>query len=89
MKGPTFELLRVKRELAVVNPANGVRFRVSLRDWQGVLWAVRVQPHDHREPWNPFTTSHRLMPQERIQGWLETLQFVQPVRCSRRVALAT
>jgi hypothetical protein len=74
---PTFELLREKRELAVVNPANGVRFKISLRDWQGALWAVRVHPHGKREPWNPFTRSHRLMARERIENWLVSLRLAR------------
>ena len=41
---PTFELLCEQRELPVVNPATGARFTISLRDWQGALWAVRVVP---------------------------------------------
>jgi hypothetical protein len=40
----TFELLRERRELSVVYPATGARFTISLRDWQGALWAVRVVP---------------------------------------------
>ncbi|GEM_PF-2072083 len=78
---PTFELLREKRELAVVNPANGVRFKISLRDWQGALWAVRVHPHGRREPWNPFTRAHRLMARERIEDWLESLRLPRAARC--------
>jgi hypothetical protein len=34
---PTFELLRERRELSVVNPDTGTRFAISLRDWQGSL----------------------------------------------------
>ena len=41
---PTFELLSERRELPVINPATGRRFIISLRDWQGALWAVRVLP---------------------------------------------
>ena len=41
---PTFALLREKRELRVRNPENGARFTISLRDWQAMLWAVRVLP---------------------------------------------
>lgn len=79
-RSPTFELLREKRELAVVNPANGVRFKISLRDWQGALWAVRVHPQGRREPWNPFTTAHRLMPRERIESWLGGLRLSRSAR---------
>ncbi len=83
---PTFEMLRAKRELAVVNPSNGVRFTISLRDWQGLLWAVRVHPRNKREPWNPFTRAHRIMARERIEHWLASLCLPQP---SRRRPAAT
>jgi hypothetical protein len=77
---PTFKLLREKRELTVVNPANGVRFTISLRDWQHVLWAVRIHPHGRREPWNPFTTAHRLMAREHIEDWLQQLRLPRAAR---------
>ena len=82
LRRPTFELLRAKRELAVVNPRNGVRFTISLRDWQGVVWAVRVHPRGTREPWNPFTRAHRLMARELIEDWLDGLRLshVRPGR---------
>lgn len=90
MKRPTLGLLRQKRELAVVNPANGLRFTVSLREWQGVLWAIRVRRRDgRRESWNPFTTAHRLISQGVPELWLESLRFDKagicrglPSRCS-------
>ena len=85
---PTFELLREKRELAVVNPANGVHFKISLRDWQGALWAVRVHPQGKREPWNPFTRAHRLMARERIEDWLASLRFTRSSRRRSAVAVA-
>ena len=84
---PTFELLREKRELAVVNPANGVRFKITLRDWQGALWAVRVHPHGKREPWNPFTRAHRIMARERIEDWLASLRFTESRRRRSPVAV--
>lgn len=77
---PTFELLRKKRELAVVNPANGVRFKISLCEWQSALWAVRVHPRGKREPWNLFTRVHRLMARKRIEDWLALLRFARPSR---------
>jgi len=52
-KSPTFEQLRVKRKLHVVNPDNGKRFTVSLRDWRECLWGIRVIP-DVREPSDKF-----------------------------------
>ena len=74
---PTFALLREKRRLAVCNPENGVRFTISLRDWQEMLWAVRVQPEAKwRQPENAYTTAHRILPQVRIEDWLAELQLV-------------
>ncbi|MSU56947.1 MAG: hypothetical protein EXS35_01980 [Pedosphaera sp.] len=87
---PTFELLREKRVLAVVNPASGVRFKITLRDWQGALWAVRVHLHARqREPWNPFTRAHRLMARERIENWLASLRFTRSRRRRSPVAEMT
>ena len=77
---PTFELLREKRELAVVNPANGVRFTISLRDWQGALWAVRIHPHNLCEPCNPFVSAHRLISRDRIEIWLRSLRLSRASR---------
>jgi len=85
---PTFELLRARRELAVVNPANGVRFTISLRDWQGMLWAIRVRAHGKREPWNPFTRAHRIMAREGIEEWLESLRFTRSSRRRSPVVVA-
>ena len=72
---PTFEQLREARELAVINPDNGKRFRVSLRDWEGCLWAIRVYPYRPRavDRENPFVTAHRLVPRESIEDWLGRL----------------
>lgn len=73
---PTFELLRERRELSVVNPETGTRFEISLRDWQGSIWAVRVHPAKlgPADLGNPFVTAHRMMPQEAIEEWLGRLQ---------------
>ena len=74
---PTFELLRERRELSVVNPDTGTRFAISLRDWQGALWAVRVRPRElHATDWdNPFVTAHRMMSRPAIEEWLRRLQL--------------
>jgi len=83
---PTFELLRERRELAVLNPDNGARFTISLRDWQGLLWAVRVRPSvwSGRDWDNPFVTAHRLLSREAIEAWLGRLRLWQASRDSRR-----
>lgn len=74
---PTFALLREKRELRVRNPENGARFTISLRDWQAMLWAVRVQPEpEWRQPGNAYTTAHRILPRPRIEDWLSELRLV-------------
>ena len=73
---PTFALLREKRRLRVRNPENGVRFTISLRDWQAMLWAVRVQPEPTWwQPGNAYTTAHRILPRTRIEDWLAELQL--------------
>jgi hypothetical protein len=46
---PTFEQLREHRELAVINPDSGRRFRVSLRGWGECLWAIRVYPDQRKD----------------------------------------
>ena len=51
---PTFSLLREKRRLAVINPENGARSTISLREWQQMLWAIRVHPEPQwRQPRTP------------------------------------
>lgn len=77
---PTFDLLRERRELSVVNPDTGTRFAISLRDWQGSLWAVRVRPRElHATDWdNPFVTAHRMMSRPAIEEWLGRLQLFRP-----------
>ena len=73
---PTFALLREKRRLAVCNPENGARFTISLRDWQAMLWAVRVIPAPKwRQPGNAYTTAHRILPRAQIEDWLAELQI--------------
>jgi len=76
VRKPTFEVLLAKRRLAVVNPENGERFVVSLRDWERCLWAVRVIPHERsRCPSNPYDTAHRLIGKEAIEVWLDGLEL--------------
>ena len=73
---PTFVMLREKRRLAVCNPENGARFTISLRNWQEMLWAVRVQPEPRwRQRGNAYTTAHRIMPRTRIEDWVSELQL--------------
>ena len=73
---PTFALLREKRSLAVCNPENGARFTISLRNWQEMLWAVRVNPEPKwRQRGNPYTAAHRILPRERIEDWLAELRM--------------
>ena len=85
MKSPTFTQLRERRELRVVNPRTGVRFAVSLADWQGALWAVRVRPAKLRasDCDNPFVTAHRLLPRPVIEDWLAGLRLAGPGRQNR------
>ena len=73
---PTFALLREKRRLAVYNPNNGVRFTISLRDWEEIIWAVRVHPDpEWRHHVTPHTTAHRMMSRIAIENWLEGLRL--------------
>ena len=75
-KTPTFELLREQRRLRVRNPENGICFTISLRDWQEMLWAVRVHPEPQwRAPENAYTTAHRILPRPRIEDWLAELRL--------------
>jgi hypothetical protein len=74
---PTFEQLREFRELNVVNPENGARFRVSLQDWRECLWAIRVYPQDPRFPDkdNPYVKGHCMMDRHKIEDWLSRLKL--------------
>ena len=73
---PTFAQLREKRRLAVCNPENGARFTISLRNWQEMLWAVRVHPEPKwRHRGNAYTTAHRIMERVRIDDWLAELRL--------------
>ena len=75
---PTFEQLREHRELAVINPDSGRRFRVSLRGWGECLWAIRVYPDQRKDSdsGNPFATAHRLMTRSTREEWLERLRLL-------------
>ena len=68
-RAPTFEELREKRKLDVIYPETGARFRVSLRDWEGCLWAIRVYPHTPSscDKDNPYVTAHRMMSRDAIE----------------------
>ena len=79
-----------RRELSVANPDTGTRFDISLRDWRGSIWAVRVHPAKlgPADLDNPFVTAHRMMPQEAIEEWLGRLQShpLRRVRRGRRIS---
>ncbi len=73
---PTFAQLREKRRLRVRNPENGARFTISLRDWEQLLWAVRVEPEPGwDDPKNPFTRAHRILSRSRVEEWLRGLRL--------------
>jgi hypothetical protein len=75
---PTFEQLYKHRKLAVIYPATGRRFVISLRDWHSALWAVRVFPAVPcpSDKFNSFVQKHRLLPRPVIEEWLESLRLV-------------
>jgi hypothetical protein len=77
---PTFEQLREFRKLDVINPENGARFRVSLRDWRECLWAIRVYPQKSIFPDkdNPFVKAHCMMDRHDIEDWLSRLILQAP-----------
>ena len=80
---PTFALLREKRRLRVSNPENGARFTISLRDWEEIIWAVRVHPDpEWRHHVTPHTTAHRMMSRIAIENWLEGLRMTKGRRCA-------
>ena len=74
---PTFELLRERRELRVTYPASGARFTISLRDWRGALWGVKVIPEKRRasDAFNPYVQKHRYLARCWIEDWLERLRL--------------
>ena len=80
---PTFALLWEKRSLAVCNPENGARFTISLRDWEDIIWAVRVHPDPKwRHHVTPHTTAHRMMSRIAIENWLEGLRMTKGPSCA-------
>ena len=85
---PTFALLAEKGRLAVVNPENGRRFVISLRDWERWLWAVRVIPHEPpARPPDAYETAHRLISQDALEIWLGHLQLDPKPQRGLNVAL--
>ncbi len=68
-------MLCQRRELSVIYPETGKRFTITLRDWQGVLWAVRVHPSTPTpaDRSNPFVTKHRILNRTVIEEWLQRL----------------
>jgi hypothetical protein len=74
---PTFELLRERRELRVINLENGVRFTISLRDWERCLWFVRVIPKRRRasDAANAYVRNHCMMFRSAIEEWLKWLRL--------------
>ena len=74
---PTFEMLREHRELRVMYPATRRRFIVSLREWQGALWGIKVVPDSpgEKDAFNPFVQKHRLLARADIEAWLERLRL--------------
>ena len=79
---PTFAMLREKRRLAVYAPLTGARFTISLRDWEELIWSVRVYPEPKwRHHVTPHTTAHRMMALWEIENWLEGLRLTKGRRC--------
>lgn len=69
-------MLLAKRRLAVINPVNGLRFTISLRDWEQCVWAVRVIPQERGSgPPDAYETAHRLISREAIEDWLTRLEL--------------
>ncbi len=73
---PTFALLREKRRLAVYAPLTGARFTISLRDWEEMIWSVRVYPAPAwRHHVTAHTTAHCTMGRTGIENWLAGLRL--------------
>lgn len=69
-------MLLAKRRLAVVNPLTGLRFKISLRDWEQCVWAVRVIPQERQSgPLDAYETAHRLISRAAIEAWLSRLEL--------------
>jgi hypothetical protein len=77
IRSPTFELLREKKELHVVYPENGHRFEISLRDWEGCLWFVRVYPRHPRpsDKNQAYVGAHRMISRATLDDWLSRLKL--------------
>ena len=60
-------------------PATRARFTISLRVWQGALWAVKVIPETPRmaDAFNPFVQQHRLLARPGIEEWLARLRVTR------------
>jgi len=85
---PTFEMLCEQGALRVMYPATRCRFTISLRGWQGALWAVKVIPDAPRmaDAYNPFIQKHRMLSRPSIEDWLARLRVTRkpgkvPNRC--------
>ncbi len=76
---PTFEMLCEQGALQVVYPATRCRFTISMRGWQGALWAVKVIPETPRmaDAFNPFVQQHRLLARPGIEEWLARLRVTR------------
>jgi len=74
---PTFELLREKRELHVVIPENGRRFRISFKERADCLWFVRVYPrHPSASDKNQaYVGAHRMISRATLDDWLSRLKL--------------
>lgn len=73
---PTLPMLQSSRKLRVLNPENGIVFTVSLRDWNGLVFGVRVIPDSGHADGNPYCTKHRVMPKAQIEDWLSELELL-------------
>ena len=89
-------MLCERRELSVIYLETGKRFTITLRDWQGMLWAVRVHPSKPTpvDLSNPFVTKHRILNRTHIEDWLQRLRLARtkpagPLATSRATSPAT
>jgi hypothetical protein len=90
-RAPTFEQLREHRKLPVVYPETGRRFTISLWDWEGVLWGVRVLPDKPRpsDADNEIVQSHRMVSRAWIEEWLGRLRLASTPPASPAKSKAT
>ena len=63
--------------MPVVNPETGRRFTISLWEWHGALWGVRVLPLRRvaSDRYNGFAQAHRMVSREYIEEWLGRLRL--------------